>query len=224
MAEAALLRATGLGAPLRRPGRGRRGLDRPARRRDACRDRHQRRRQVDADQHALRRDRRRRAGTRRASPAHDVTALVAAAARARRPRPQLPAHDDLPEFSVLENCRLAAQAATPRPWTLLASGGGRCATSLRRGASRRSTRPACADVAARTAGTLSHGGKRQLEIAMCLATRAARAAARRAARRHGRRGDRAHAGAARPRSSRRTRSCWSSTTWTRCSASPTGSR
>ena len=44
-----------------------------------------------------------------------------------------------PVFTVLENCRLAAQARHPRPWD-------------------------------RPAGTLSHGQRRQLEIAMCLAT------------------------------------------------------
>jgi branched-chain amino acid transport system ATP-binding protein len=43
---------------------------------------------------------------------------------------------------------------------------------------------------------LSHGQKRQLEIAMCLATEPAGAAAGRAAGRHGRRGDRPHAGPA----------------------------
>ena len=53
--------------------------------------------------------------------------------------------------------------------------------------------------------------------------RAAGAAARRAAGRHGRRGDRAHAGAAGASCEPATPSCSSSTTWTRCSASPTAS-
>ena len=73
-----------------------------------------------------------------------------------------------PSFTVLENCRLAAQANTQKPWRWWQDAA-RCATS---GA-------AAQDAAARaglqglldqTAGLLSHGQKRQLEIAMCLAT------------------------------------------------------
>jgi branched-chain amino acid transport system ATP-binding protein len=74
-----------------------------------------------------------------------------------------------PEFSVLENCRLCAQARWPRPlalWQAAAT----CADSL--DAAREALRAAgLAADAARRAGTLSHGAKRQLEIAMCLATR-----------------------------------------------------
>lgn len=72
-----------------------------------------------------------------------------------------------PEFTVHENCRLAAQAATPKPWAIWQSSKG-CAESN-----------ACAyealaaaglgGVADRIAGTMSHGAKRQLEVAMCLA-------------------------------------------------------
>ncbi|MDN4589636.1 ABC transporter ATP-binding protein [Xenophilus aerolatus] len=74
-----------------------------------------------------------------------------------------------PEFTVLENCRLAAQAAHPRPWALWESSRG-CATS---NAAARSALEATglAAEADRIAGTLSHGAKRQLEVAMCLATR-----------------------------------------------------
>ena len=73
-----------------------------------------------------------------------------------------------PSFTVLENCRLAAQAGAPRPWRLWESA-----------ASCRHSAPAAREVAARVgladfldrpAGLLSHGQKRQLEIAMCLAT------------------------------------------------------
>ena len=74
-----------------------------------------------------------------------------------------------PEFSVLENCRLAAQAMHPRPWALWESAS-HCARSLR--AAHEALE--CAGLeqdAHRSAGALSHGGKRQLEIAMCLATR-----------------------------------------------------
>ena len=72
-------------------------------------------------------------------------------------------------FSVFENVRLAAQAALQRPWALWQSAGD-CAVS---GAAARAalTTTGLVDVAGRTAGVLSHGGKRQLEIAMCLATR-----------------------------------------------------
>jgi len=73
-----------------------------------------------------------------------------------------------PEFTVLENCRLAAQAATPRPWAIWQASQ-QCATS--NGAAREALEAAgLAAVAERVAGTLSHGAKRQLEVAMCLAT------------------------------------------------------
>jgi branched-chain amino acid transport system ATP-binding protein len=73
-----------------------------------------------------------------------------------------------PSFTVFENCRLAAQARHQRP--------GRWWQDARRHAP---TLDAARDAAARagldplldrSAGLLSHGQKRQLEIAMCLAT------------------------------------------------------
>jgi branched-chain amino acid transport system ATP-binding protein len=73
-----------------------------------------------------------------------------------------------PEFSVLENCRLAAQAATPRPWAIWQSSK-QCATS-NAAAHEALAAAGLAAVAERIAGTLSHGAKRQLEVAMCLAT------------------------------------------------------
>ncbi len=70
-------------------------------------------------------------------------------------------------FTVFENCRLAAQARAQQPWALW------------RDAQRCETSGAAADRAIRRvgldgfqdhrAGLLSHGHKRQLEIAMCLA-------------------------------------------------------
>ncbi len=74
-----------------------------------------------------------------------------------------------PEFTVFENCRLCAQAAHPRPLALWESAAhckvsGDIATDALRAAG-------LSAQAARPAGLLSHGGKRQLEIAMCLATR-----------------------------------------------------
>jgi len=73
-----------------------------------------------------------------------------------------------PEFTVFENCRLAAQAAHPRPWALWE----RAATCPVSGAiAARSLESAgLAMVASRPAGALSHGEKRQLEVAICLAT------------------------------------------------------
>jgi len=73
-----------------------------------------------------------------------------------------------PSFTVLENCRLAAQARAPRPWRVWEPAD-RCAGSLA------AARDAIARVgldgtADRPAGLLSHGQKRQLEIAMCVAT------------------------------------------------------
>ena len=73
-----------------------------------------------------------------------------------------------PSFTVLENCRLAAQARTPRPWVFWERAA-RCEASLARahGAAARAGLSPWLD---RPAGLLSHGQKRQLEIAMCLAT------------------------------------------------------
>jgi branched-chain amino acid transport system ATP-binding protein len=74
-----------------------------------------------------------------------------------------------PEFTVLENCRLAAQAATQKPWAIWQSSAS-CAPS--HAAARDALAAAGLEgEAARKAGTLSHGGQRQLEVAMCLATR-----------------------------------------------------
>jgi len=73
-----------------------------------------------------------------------------------------------PSFSVLENCRLSAQAALPRAWAVWESAQ-RCTRSLD-AAHRALAAAGLADAATRPAGLLSHGGQRQLEIAMCLAT------------------------------------------------------
>ncbi len=73
-----------------------------------------------------------------------------------------------PEFSVLENCRLCAQARHPRPWAVW-SPAARCETSLA-AARRAAERVGLGEQLDRPAGLLSHGGRRQLEIGMCLAT------------------------------------------------------
>ena len=73
-----------------------------------------------------------------------------------------------PSFTVLENCRLAAQARAPRPWAWWQRAG-RCEVSVP--AAHQAARQAgLEDFLDREAGLLSHGQKRQLEIAMCLAT------------------------------------------------------
>ncbi|WP_280151496.1 ABC transporter ATP-binding protein [Piscinibacter sp. XHJ-5] len=73
-----------------------------------------------------------------------------------------------PTFSVLENCRLAAQARHQRPWHWWQDAG-RHAPTLE-AARNAASRAGLDEVLERTAGLLSHGQKRQLEIAMCLAT------------------------------------------------------
>ena len=72
------------------------------------------------------------------------------------------------EFSAFENCRLAAQARRPRPWALHEPAAG-CAKSAQAAAQALSA----VALSARQdspAGLLSHGERRELEIAMCLAT------------------------------------------------------
>ena len=73
-----------------------------------------------------------------------------------------------PAFSVLENCRLGAQARTPRAWDWFTPAA-TCARSTA-AAWRALEQTGLVAAAGRLAGTLSHGGKRQLEIAICLAT------------------------------------------------------
>ncbi|HZF80538.1 MAG TPA: ABC transporter ATP-binding protein [Rubrivivax sp.] len=73
-----------------------------------------------------------------------------------------------PNFTVHENCRLAAQARWPRPWAWWQDA--KACTDSNAAAAEAATRAGLAGVLDRPAGLLSHGGKRQLEIAMCLAT------------------------------------------------------
>jgi branched-chain amino acid transport system ATP-binding protein len=72
-------------------------------------------------------------------------------------------------LSVRENCRLAAQARKPAPWKLWERAEA-CGYSNRM-ADEAMERCGLAAVAQRVAASLSHGQKRQLEVAMCLATR-----------------------------------------------------
>jgi len=73
-----------------------------------------------------------------------------------------------PSFSVFENCRLAAQARTQKPWAWWRDAQrGDASTAAAHDAAARAS---LVDLLDRPAGLLSHGEKRQLEIAMCLAT------------------------------------------------------
>ncbi len=73
-----------------------------------------------------------------------------------------------PSFTVLENCRLAAQILHPRPWAFWQDAQ-KCQRSSEK-AHEVAQRAGLGAVLDRSAGMLSHGQKRQLEIAMCLAT------------------------------------------------------
>ena len=74
-----------------------------------------------------------------------------------------------PSFTVLENCRLAAQARAQKPWAWWRDAQ-RCKASI--GEARNAAqRAGLEDLLDRYAGLLSHGQKRQLEIALCLATK-----------------------------------------------------
>ena len=73
-----------------------------------------------------------------------------------------------PHFTVAENCRLAAQATCQRPWAIWEPAA-RCPEATRRAESA-IERAGLAEHAGRLAGRLPHGRKRQLEIALCLAT------------------------------------------------------
>jgi len=73
-----------------------------------------------------------------------------------------------PSFTVLENCRLSAQARAQKPWTWWHNAQ-HCQVSMA-AALGAAARSGLSDLLERPAGLLSHGQKRQLEIAMCLAT------------------------------------------------------
>jgi branched-chain amino acid transport system ATP-binding protein len=74
-----------------------------------------------------------------------------------------------PTFTVFENCRLAAQANVQKPWQWWkAADTCSASTNAARDAIERA---GLEHMQERLAGMLSHGQKRQLEIAMCLATK-----------------------------------------------------
>lgn len=73
-----------------------------------------------------------------------------------------------PKFTVRENCRLSAQARLQKPWDWWTPAA-RCDASASATASALE-RAGLTPLSDQIAATLSHGAKRQLEIAMCLAT------------------------------------------------------
>ena len=73
-----------------------------------------------------------------------------------------------PAFSVLENCRLAAQSRRPRPFNWLRNA--MAYEEILENARRALSVVGLADRAHAVAATLSHGEQRQLEIAISLAT------------------------------------------------------
>jgi branched-chain amino acid transport system ATP-binding protein len=73
-----------------------------------------------------------------------------------------------PTFSVLENCRLCAQASLQKPWHWWRDAQA-CQDALAL-AHHAVVQSGLASLEDRLAGLLSHGQKRQLEIAMCLST------------------------------------------------------
>jgi branched-chain amino acid transport system ATP-binding protein len=73
-----------------------------------------------------------------------------------------------PSFTVLENCRLAAQARFSRAWAFWRDAA-RCPLSVP-AARAAAVRAGLEEFLDRPAELLSHGQKRQLEIAICLAT------------------------------------------------------
>jgi len=73
-----------------------------------------------------------------------------------------------PSFTVLENCRLSAQAQHQQAWSFWRNAEADATT--RTIAHEVAIRVGLGDALDRQAGFLSHGQKRQLEIAMCLAT------------------------------------------------------
>ena len=99
---------------------------------------------------------------------HDVTAWT----QPRRARAGLgrsyQRNTIFPAFTVLENCRLSAQAHTQRAWRVWQAAQA-CSDSLA-AAHQAAGQAGLSDLLQRPADSLSHGQKRQLEIAMCLAT------------------------------------------------------
>jgi branched-chain amino acid transport system ATP-binding protein len=123
-------------------------------------------------------------------------------------------------LTVRENCRLAAQSRAQRAWR---SGSRRRAAAPAAPGRRGAGAAGLVQHAGRLASELAHGQKRQLEVAMCLATEPVALLL-----------DEPLAGMGAEESARMldllrglregTRSCWSSTIWKPCSPWPTASR
>jgi branched-chain amino acid transport system permease protein len=144
------------------------GFARPARRRSPCRDRPQRRRQVDPDQPAVGRP----AADLRLGcmfEGRDIAGSSADQHLAHGHRPQLPEDQHLPAFHGVSKMRAwppvahapCAEGFQPRR---------RFCRNQPTAPTPRWKPPALPIAPERVAATLSHGEQRQLEIAMCLAT------------------------------------------------------
>ena len=189
-------------------------------------DRHQRRRQVDADQHAVGRAAAASAGTRRARGTRRHALAAAERARARGLGRSYQRTNDLPAASPCSRTagsprRRARQHALRAGWRARRAAR---ATSTRARARARARRPRGTRATAsparsqprRAAPARDRDVPRDRRRACCCSTSRSPAWA---PRRRERMLD-----AARDAQATATRSCWSSTTWTRCSASPTASR
>ena len=209
----------GSDAPLRRARRRERRRDRARARQAARGARSQRRRQDDADQPAVGRPRR-VAGT---------SATRATTSRGIRPdrRSRLgigrsyQKTNIFPAFTVFENCRLAAQSRAPRALHLFADARAfrrsrdAARARARRGGSRARVRSRRATlVARRAAPARDRDGARDAPEVLLLDEPLAGMGAEEAAR---------MVELLKRARAASTRSCWSSTTWTRCSRSPTSS-
>ena len=73
-----------------------------------------------------------------------------------------------PELTVLENCRLSAQSRLQKPWHFWQNG--QACIASNKVALETLEKKGLQSIGHRQAGLLSHGQKRQLEFAMCLAT------------------------------------------------------
>ena len=98
----------------------------------------------------------------------DVTGLDSAARSHRGIGRSYQRTNIFPQFTVLENCRLAAQSRKPRPWRIFIDAMKTSDTVER--AHAEIVEAGLGGRELRKAGVLSHGEQRQLEIAMVLAT------------------------------------------------------
>ena len=129
-----------------------------------------------------------------------------------------------PEFTVLENCRLAAQARDAAAVDLSGERAALRRASVDAAHAARSTRPASTAAPARIAGDAQPRRQAPARDRDVPGDRAAVLLLDEPLAGMGAEETERMLALLADAQARRTRSCWSSTTWTRCSASPTGSR